>query len=273
MDLSSQKASTIKLLACFDFDHTLFEYQPPRSEVIATVLQEEELPVSAEQVELAEFLLRTKPTPEYRSLIKRWPTASRDERTRIILQGREILIRLLVSSIPERRAKKLANLLNESLKDLTSYEPVPEAHEVLQRLRDEEIPLIINSGNVKDIILDNLQRYGLDEFFETIIAVDTHSSSKRDNFQYVWKDLARREQKVLHVGDEPNTDYFAPRSFGIHSYLVIRSSLLHRYARELYPRILERDVFSNLREYADHLLRVTTVSTLTSWNCSKLDKS
>ncbi len=266
MKSSLEEQLPLKLLASFDFDHTLFEYQPPRHEVHADILQEQGFQVSANRILLEEFHLRTKPPPEYRVLIKQWPRARERDRLRIILQGMQILLQRLLPKLPKKKKEQLARVIEKTSKELLSYDPVPEVYSVLKELKDQEIPIIINSGNVLDIIKSHLELHGLLEYFDHIIAVDTHAPRKRENFQYMVEKSKKNGMRIVHVGDEPNTDYFAPKSCGVYSYLVVRSSLLQRYVRELYPNVLERDIFQDLKEYAKHVLNFANIPSLSQWD-------
>ncbi len=263
-DNNFKKRFQSSLVACFDFDHTLFEYRPPREEILARLLQEEGLEITPSRILMEEFLLRTRPPLDYQVLIKRWPLADQKEREKIIFLGRRILMRRLFPQLAPDIVNSLARKLVDFSSSLMRYLPVPELKFVLQSLKNLEIPLVINSGNVSDIILEHLREHDLEQYFDDIFAVDTHEPRKKDNFRHVMRRYLENGGGIVHVGDEPNTDYFVPRTYGIASYLVIRSPLLDSYARELYA-ISERDIFQNLNQYLKHLKNSFLTAPLFFW--------
>ncbi|HEC82292.1 MAG TPA: HAD family hydrolase [Thermoplasmatales archaeon] len=112
-------------------------------------------------------------------------------------------------------------ILNSCIDKLEFY---PEVIEVIERLNTEN-ELIIISNASKEFIEIEMNALGFEKYFSHVFsAVSNFGKTKKDKeiYEMVCKNLDIKKEDIIHVGDNYEFDYIAPRKAGILSFYLDR---------------------------------------------------
>ncbi len=100
----------------------------------------------------------------------------------------------------------------------------PEVKEVLERLyRDYDLIIISNAAN--EFIEVELEKLELKKYFSNVFsAVSDFKKTKKDEKVYkeICKEMGIEGDKIVHVGDNYEFDYLAPKKAGINAFYLDR---------------------------------------------------
>lgn len=113
------------------------------------------------------------------------------------------------------------DLLKSCIDKLKFY---PDVIEVIERL-SEENELIIISNASKEFIETEIETLGFEKYFSKIFsAVSNFNKTKKDKeiYEMVCRNLKIEKERMIHIGDNYEFDYLAPRRAGIKSFYLDR---------------------------------------------------
>lgn len=113
------------------------------------------------------------------------------------------------------------DLLKSCIKKLKFY---PDVIDVIERL-SEKNELIIISNASKEFIETEIETLGFEKYFSKIFsAVSNFNKTKKDEeiYEMVCKNLGIEKERMIHIGDNYEFDYLAPRKAGIKSFYLDR---------------------------------------------------
>ena len=96
-----------------------------------------------------------------------------------------------------------------------------DAEHILQHFQQTHTLAAITNG-LKEVQRPRLLKVGFDKYFKAIVVSDEIGVAKPDKayFQYTWEKLNKpAKEKVLVIGDNPNSDILGANNFGFKSCL------------------------------------------------------
>lgn len=119
------------------------------------------------------------------------------------------------------------------------------------RMINKNFKIIAITGNIKEFLEIKLEAGNIGKFFSKCYSVvDDFSGVKSPKvFREISKDIGVAPQNIVHVGDDPEFDYFMPRSIGINAFLVDRRNKHELFKKkEHWKNVPNAHIIKDLRD-------------------------
>ena len=132
-----------------------------------------------------------------------------------------ILSNLQVKSNTRRLAKFIAT----HWWDYSNVSLYPDAEKTLRLLKERGLKIGLVTNGLQSDINEILPKVGLQNFFDTVVVIDTLRKMKPDVevFHYALQKLKTAPSNAIFIGDEIETDYKGAKRSGLTVYLIDRN--------------------------------------------------
>ncbi len=238
---------TIKVLS-LDFDGTLV-YPTVKTEDIYFKVFKEFLTHSDIEYKFrlfeSEYLLKN---PDLKTRFRSLGKLNTEQRKKLYFEWNEERIRFMFPSFQNNEILKYLDKVMTIMKQDQSLKCFPEIKETLKYFKDTGFSLYILSGNNKEYIEDFLDQHEIRDIFKDIYTPDYLKVDKKDIFPF-YREQGYSFEEILHVGDDPELDYFAPKSLGMNALWLKREN--NRYNDSTIP---PNDIINTLTDLRNKLV-------------------
>lgn len=101
----------------------------------------------------------------------------------------------------------------------------PDAEKTLPVLKEKRLKTGVVTNGLQSDIDQILPKAGLQEFFDTVVVIDTLRKMKPDSevFHYALQELKVEPSRAIFIGDEIEADYKGAQRSGLTAYLIDRN--------------------------------------------------
>jgi len=121
--------------------------------------------------------------------------------------------------------RRLAKFIATHWWDYSNVSLYPDAEKTLPLLKERGLKIGLVTNGLQSDINEILPKVGLQNFFDTVVVIDTLRKMKPDVevFHYALQKLKTAPSNAIFIGDEIETDYKGAKRSGLTVYLIDRN--------------------------------------------------
>lgn len=228
-----------------DFDGTLVYPAVKTEDIYLTVFQDyitlSEIIDKMKAFESDYLLTNPKLKSNFRSLGK----FNAEERKKLYYQWNKERIQFMFPSFTNEQSMDKLEEVMELMRQNQSLKLYPDILESVNYFKNLDLSLYILSGNNRSYINTFLEQNELLDVFKDVLTPDYLQVEKKEIFSF-YKRNGYSLDEILHVGDDPELDYYTPKSLGINAFWLKRKN--NRYFDSSIPESQTINTLSELKE-------------------------
>lgn len=138
-------------------------------------------------------------------------------------------LRILSNLQVKSNARRLAEFIATHWWDYSNVSLCPNAEKTLPLLKERGLKIGLVTNGLQSDVNEILPKVGLQNFFDTIVVIDTLRKMKPDTevFHYALQELKTTPSQAIFIGDEIEADYRGAKRAGLTTYLIDRNGKVH----------------------------------------------
>ena len=134
-------------------------------------------------------------------------------------------LRILSNLQVKSNTRRLAKFIATHWWDYSNVRLYPDAKKTLRLLKERGLKIGLVTNGLQSDINEILPKVGLQNFFDTVVVIDTLRKMKPDVevFHYALQKLKTAPSNAIFIGDEIETDYKGAKRSGLTVYLIDRN--------------------------------------------------
>lgn len=145
-----------------------------------------------------------------------------EERKKLFYEWNAERVKYILPTVSADESLEILDKIMNLMKKNPEMELFPEVKESLLFLQEQGIQTYILSGNNKQYITKFLKSKNIQSFFVDVLTPDSLDTVKKELFKYYLTKVKGSE--LVHVGDDPQFDYFAPKNLGLQAFWLKREN-------------------------------------------------
>jgi len=138
-------------------------------------------------------------------------------------------LRILNNLQVKSNTQRLAKFITTHWWNYSKVSLYPDAEKTLPLLKERGLKIGLVTNGLQSDVDKILPKAGLQNFFDTIVVIDTLRKMKPDTevFHYALQKLKTTPSYAIFIGDEIEADYRGAQRSGLTAYLIDRNDKIH----------------------------------------------
>ena len=138
-------------------------------------------------------------------------------------------LRILNNLQAKSNTRNLAKFVKTHWWDYSDISLYPDAEKTLPILKEKGLKIGLVTNGLQSDVDKILPKVGLQDFFDTIVVIDTLRKMKPDVevFNHALQKLKTTSSQAIFIGDEMEADYKGAKRAGLITYLIDRHAKVH----------------------------------------------